>query len=93
LLKTHFLAPEHTITVSELAKAVDYENYNAVNLQYGTFADHICNALGRLGKPEVRLAILASTPNKGEEKEHWKLVMRPELVQALQGLGWFGKKS
>jgi hypothetical protein len=91
ILKTHFLAPAHTITATELATAVGYKNYNAVNLQYGTFADRLCQSLGKI--PDTRLSILVTFEKDGfDREEHWKLVMRPEVVQALTELGWFFKR-
>ncbi len=38
LLRAQYAAPAHTITATELARAVRYENYNAANLHYGTLA-------------------------------------------------------
>jgi hypothetical protein len=92
MLRTHFQSPDHTITASQLAAAVGYQNYNAVNLQYGTFADRLCNSLHK--DPDTRLSILVTFEKEGiEQQEHWKLVMRPEVVQALTDLGWFATRA
>lgn len=88
MIEVHFQAPDHTITASQLAAAVGYKNYNAVNLQYGTFADRLCSILDN--HPDTRLSILVTFEKEGiDQQEHWKLVMRPEVVQALTELGWF----
>ncbi len=43
LLRSHARAAGHTLTATQLAEAVGYQNYGAVNLQYGTFADRLCS--------------------------------------------------
>jgi hypothetical protein len=35
MLLAHYRAPNHTITATELAEAVGYKSFQAVNLQYG----------------------------------------------------------
>jgi hypothetical protein len=65
---------------------VGYETYGAVNLQYGTFADKLCGYLNR--DPKTRLSVLVAFAKEGSDKaEHWKLILRPQVVQALNELG------
>jgi hypothetical protein len=88
MLKANYQAPDHSITASQLAAIVGYQNFNAVNLQYGLFADKLCRSLGK--HPDCHLSILATFEKDGlERQEHWKLVLRPEVVEALGELGWF----
>ena len=51
LLRAHLEAPRHTATASQLAKAVGYENYRAVNVQDGTFAHRVASRLGLVEPP------------------------------------------
>ena len=37
MLRTHYYAPNQTLTATMMAKAVGYENFNAANLHYGGF--------------------------------------------------------
>jgi len=94
MLRVHFQSPEHTITMSELAAAVGYQNHNAANLQYGTLADRLCNLLNKnAGHPTSRISVLVTFPKDGAQREeHMKLMMRPEVVHALTDLGWFARK-
>lgn len=46
LLKAQYAAENHTSTATRMAEAVGYENYNAANLQYGTMAKIIADAMG-----------------------------------------------
>src|SRR5262249_50908418 len=50
LLRAHYAAPDHTATWSQLASAVGYANFTAVNLQYGKLATRVAAQL-RIGKP------------------------------------------
>lgn len=46
MLKAQYRAPNSTITATQLADAVNFPNYNSANLQYGTLACNIADALG-----------------------------------------------
>lgn len=87
MLKEHYYAPGHTVTAGALAERVGFPNFNAANLQYGAFASNLCLALGR--KPEIKVAILATFSEgdlPGEEFIKW--TMLPQVVEALEQLGW-----
>jgi hypothetical protein len=89
LLKAHYRAPGHTMTASQLAEALDYANYNAVNLHYGKLADLICDAIG-VSPEGARLNILVTVYKPNDQpQEHWRLVLRPQVVEALRELNWF----
>jgi hypothetical protein len=88
LLAAHYRSPEHTITASELAKAVGYENYGAANLNYGRFAGKLGDLLGCHPRLKVHILVTDFKPDDNPE-EHWHLVLRPQVVEALQELGWF----
>jgi hypothetical protein len=85
LLVAHYGAPGHTLTAAQLAAAVGYPSFSAVNLQYGTFAKRLCGLLGR--NPEFYVLILA-TFEEGGAAGHLNWVMRPEIVAAFERLGW-----
>ena len=90
LLKIHYHAPDHRITMTQLAKAVGYKNYAAANLQYGQLGKKISKFLDE--DPEDRfldgspfwLSMLAEgwKNNSGE----WEFQMWSELVDALEEL-------
>ncbi len=74
------------MTATQLADAVGFKSYDAVNLQYGTFADKLCKHLSR--DPKTRLSILVVFAKEGADRaEHWKLILRPPVVEALHELG------
>ena len=95
MLRAHCRAPSHTITTGRLAQEVGYPNYSSANMQYGTFAHRVADALH---------VVLPATPSGNP---HWwrtlaygndgvpqtddgcyEWTMRPELVQALQEMRW-----
>ncbi|CDH74046.1 TPA: HNH endonuclease signature motif containing protein [Pseudomonas aeruginosa] len=86
MLIGHAQAPGHAITMSELAALVGFPGYSAANLQYGLLAGKLADALG-VPRPSFLVYVLASfddDPGTSHSRAH----MYPELVEALQQLGW-----
>ena len=86
MLIGHAMAPGQTITMSELATLVGFPSYSAANLQYGTFAGKLADALG-IPRPRFLVYVIASfddDPDTSQSRAH----MYPELFAALQQLGW-----
>lgn len=75
------------ITATELAKAANYKNYSAANLQYGTLAHIISDKLGYTppNYPNGKSMYWTTLSTAGAGKsEHFQFVMRRELVKALK---------
>jgi 5-methylcytosine-specific restriction protein A len=87
LLQIHYAAPEHTVKPIELAERVGYPNYSAVNLQYGLLAKRVCNVLDLQLRFHIQALIIYVHPGTNQD-ESPKWIMRPQVVQALQELGW-----
>ena len=85
LLRAHYRAPRQTATATELAQAVGYAEYNAVNLHYGKFVLRLCESLQI---PHDFSVILASAFPGTDAPGHLQLVMAPALVEALDELCW-----
>jgi hypothetical protein len=94
LLKAQYFSPNHTITATKLAQAVGYENYNAANLQYGSLGHELAEVLGYTppernnGEPMWFWTISTGSEAESDSAGHYELAMRPELVQALEGMKW-----
>jgi hypothetical protein len=84
----HCRAPGRTITARQLAAAVGYAEYRAVNLQYGGLASRLCKELNVTinGDALFVLAFFAHDPDF--EGGEGLLVMRPQMARALELLGW-----
>lgn len=88
MLQAHLRAPHHTMTATELAKAVGFPTYSGVNLHYGFLASKIAQRMKWSVPPgEPELITLVSFEDTSQN-EHCRLVLRPELVTALTELGW-----
>jgi transcriptional regulator with XRE-family HTH domain len=94
LLQAHYNAPEHTATWAQLAAAVGYANFNAVNLQYGKFAERVARQLGLSakpldpnGNPWWTWALVRWAEGRDPESGHTRFVLRRPAVEALQQLG------
>ncbi len=95
MLRAQYSATNKTITATRLAEAVGYENYNAVNLQYGTLGREIAEVLGymppkrRNGEPIWFWTISSGNDASDETIDgHYEFIMRPELVEALEEMKW-----
>ncbi len=87
--------PNHTITATQIAEAVGYQNYNATNLQYGTLGREISEILRyeppkRANGEPIWFWILSSGNEASEAtmSGHYEFEMRPELVKALERMKW-----
>lgn len=95
MLRAQYAMPKHTITATQLAEAVGFENYNATNLQYGTLGKEISSFLAyeppkrKNGEP-IWFWVLSSGNEASENTAdgHYEFVMRPELAQALETMKW-----
>ncbi|HEV3146557.1 MAG TPA: hypothetical protein VGZ47_21900 [Gemmataceae bacterium] len=86
MLRTHYDAPQRTITATQMALALGYGHFGAANLHYGKLARRIGEQLGV--DPETGLyVIVAMEWPKGECE--W--TMRPQVAEALEALLWLDK--
>jgi hypothetical protein len=86
LLQAHYGAPGHKATYTELARLVGWKRYSAVSLHYGGLARKIGEMYGlRLPELWVWGGVLSSFEHLARE---WEFTLRPQVVQALEELGW-----
>lgn len=84
MLRIHYHSPKHTVTATQLAHAMGYSKYPAVNSQYGRLGRSVGEQLNFSPKG-VKLGVLVTFQYiKGE----WHWTMRPEVTQALEELRW-----
>ena len=94
LLRVHHDAPARVISATRLADTVGFENFTAVNLQYGLLAQEILRALNVDLGDFVAVGILVEFVHPGfAANEHYLWVLRPNVVQALEDLGWARRDS
>jgi hypothetical protein len=94
LLLLHHRAQARVTSATRLAEAVGFENYNAVNLQYGLLARQVADQLGIDLNESVVAGVLVDFVDPGfAANEHYLWVLRPNVAQALEDLGWAPKVS
>ena len=100
MLLAHFNAPHHTTTWAQLAEKVGYKEGRAVNLQYGKFGERVARQLGLNDKPLDPngfgwwLWCLVDWADESDPSSgHTAFVLRPEVVTALERLGYKKKTS
>ncbi len=84
LLEAHYHTSNYVTTATQLAFAVGFANFNAVNLRYGQLGGRFCEYFNLW--PPFKVEILVIFENPGRE---WLWIMCPALVQAIGELGWF----
>lgn len=84
MLRAHYQADQHTISVTEMAHAMGWATFHGANLHYGKLAPGVSEALG--AKVELFLLALA-TFDKASPTEHWQLTLRPAVADALELTG------
>jgi hypothetical protein len=92
LLEAHYWAPEHTITMAALAKAVGSPGTQGVECQYQRLASRIGEALSWQGCIWSFDILGMSIPSGERGTADWLLVMRPELARALALQKWFRRQ-
>ena len=90
-LKFHASAVGRASNMRQLAKRVGYENWRAMNLQYGLLAKRIGLAAG-IVNPTISL-LVEFIPPENISSQHvsnseWILVMREPFANALKKVGW-----
>lgn len=84
MLKAHYFAPEQTITAKQLSQAMGYSHHATVNNIYGRLARRVGEQLGYSPEPEKLGTLVTFEKRKGE----WHWILRSEVAQALETLGW-----
>ncbi len=84
MLRVHYHAPARTVTAKQLASAVGYRSYSNANSQYGRLARLVGERLDYHPEPERLGTLVLFDKRQGE----WHWLMRPEVAQALESLGW-----
>lgn len=83
ILRLHFEAPRRTITATGMSQAFGY-SYQFANLHYGRLA-HLVGEKLDFSPDSVHLGSLVEFEKRNDE---WHWIMREELAQALEILGW-----
>jgi len=96
LLKKHYAAPARAMTAGKLAQSVGWQDHRGANRWYGGLGRMLADAMGFEYGPESGIAVsmlaLFVEPESVSNAE-WLLVMRANVAEALEVLGWVDKAS
>ena len=84
MLKANLEAPHQTVTATQLSNIMDFSNFNAANLRYGTFARKLCDFFKV--KPAQFLYVLVYFKKINDE---WHWTLRENVVAAIIELNLF----
>jgi putative restriction endonuclease len=86
MLDFHYRAPARTITAEEAAHALGFNHYSTANLHYGRLGRRVRGILGMAADSiDQRLGMLVTFE---KENDQWHWIMRPQVAEALEVLGW-----
>jgi hypothetical protein len=98
ILEAQHYAPRHTFNTTQLAEKVKLGSYSEANLNYGKLAHRMATLLKYdPGSDQEnvdhwwRTLSYGEVPDAKDETKFYKWVMRPELVLALERMGWVKK--
>ncbi len=72
------------MTATQMAKAMGYPNYGSANMHYGKLGKLIGNELGW----NTSTGVFTIAEFEKKPKKDWIWIMRPEVAQAIERLGW-----
>src|SRR5450432_3903517 len=93
ILQVHYRALDRQLTMTQIAQAVGWRSYSSANSHYGRLAKLVAEQVGFCDRG-CHLFTLCKFVRPEEKGDHWLIIMRKEVAEALQSLGWFdGGKS
>ncbi|HLC16673.1 MAG TPA: HNH endonuclease [Thermodesulfovibrionia bacterium] len=93
MLQIHYDAHNRTLTATQMSTAMGYKNFNASNLQYGRLGKFIGMKLGWKSIDEVTGKVNVLAKFKKSEESEWLWIMRQEVAEALEKLGWINSNQ
>ncbi len=95
MLKAQYAMPNHAITPPQMAQAVGNQDMKRATLRYGAMAFELAVVLG-LELPVQKggdfmwfwTLSIGSEDSEASVDDQYEMVMRPELAEALESLGW-----
>lgn len=88
MLIAHYHSPNHTVTATQLAKAVGYKSFRAVNLQYGQLGRKLRDIMEYGAEGPTSYVIASFLPPGAEGNAEWLWIMHREVARALEDLNW-----
>jgi len=89
LLGVHYRFFRHQATMSQIAERMGWTSYSSANAQYGRLGQVVAEQLGFGSKPGgAYLSALCTFIEPEEPGDHWLIIMRPQVAEALKLLGW-----
>jgi len=90
MLLFHHSAPGRVVSATLLANEAGFDGYEGANLQYGRLGSELLKELHiELEEGAAKCGILVEFVNpKFAANQDWLWVMRPNVAQALEEIGW-----
>ena len=97
MLRFHYSMPERTVTATQMAHVMGYEDHKNANLQYGGLGREVGKklvALGSvIGEKLLEYGPISTLVTLDKRDNEWHWIMRPEVALALEILGLVEKSQ
>jgi len=87
LLRVHYRFYHHQATMSQIAEAMGWKSFSSANVHYGRLAQLVGEEMGFQVDGAFSSA-LGTFVAPEEPGDHWLIIMRPQVAEALRQLGW-----
>jgi hypothetical protein len=87
MLRAHYEASNYDITATQLANMAGFPSYETANLRYGLLAGKFLRFFQIHLTRYVKINVLVLLEYRDNE---WHWILRPNVIQALRELRWFG---
>ena len=87
LLRAHFNFWNHQATMTQISEAMGWASYSSGNAHYGKLAQLVGDEIG-FHPGTCHLNVLATFREPEEPDDHWLIMMRPQVADALKLLRW-----
>lgn len=85
LLQVHLAARGRQLTMTQLASAMGWKNYSSANVHYGKLAELVGREVRfPYRRGECHLTSLCTFRAPEEAGDHWLIILRPEVAEALE---------
>ena len=73
--------------MSQIAEAMGWKSFSSANVHYGRLAQLVGEEMG-FKVDGAFLSALGTFVAPEEPGDHWLIIMRPQVAEALKQLGW-----
>lgn len=87
LLYIHYHMPGRQATMTQISEAMGWSSFRTGNSHYGRLAKLVAQRVD-FWTENLYLGTLCTLIEPKERGDHWLIILRPQVAEALERLGW-----